>query len=207
VRHRQVIAVAAVAMFGLAGCSDRANNLETYYDDPTTQATPPSVAPAAPTTSLSAARHEPDVLAHTVAQAALTAVDLAGEGVSPAPRSPNATGCLASLPPGVPELARQANWQYPSGSSLKNQVVAYRDQEGAAVVATVRCAGQALNLPVAAGVEVQRAWCEGTTCAALVAKGHVVSGVQVTASTAARAADAAKRLAKILAAKLSAAQP
>jgi hypothetical protein len=195
-----------VALFGLAGCSDRANNLDTYYDDPTTPATPPPVVPVAPTTSPPAARHEPDVLARTVAQVALTGVDLADEGVSPAPPPPKATGCLASLPPGVPEFEHQANWQYPSGSSLKHQVVAYRDQEGSAFVTAIRCAGQALNLPVAAGVEAQRAWCEATTCAALVAKGQVVSGVQVTASTATRAADAAKRLAKVVAAKLSAAE-
>jgi hypothetical protein len=206
VRHRQVVAVVAVALVGLAGCSDRANNLDTYYDDPTTPAVPTPVVPAAPTTSPSSARHEPDVLARTVAQAALTGADLAEEGVSPASPPPNAAGCLASLPPGVPELAQQANWQYPNGSSLQHQVVAYRDQEGATVVTAVRCAGQALNLPVAAGVEAQRAWCEATTCAALVAKGHVVSGIQVTASTPVRAADAVKRLAKVVAAKLSAAE-
>jgi hypothetical protein len=147
------------------------------------------------------------VLARTVAQAALSDADVASEGVSPAQPSTKSTGCLAALPPpGSPELGYQANWQYPTGSSLKHEIAAYPSEEGAAVVASLRCAGQALNPPAAPGV-VQRGWFEGTTCTVMIAKGHIVSVVQVTASTEVRAADAATRLAKVVAAKLSAAQP
>jgi hypothetical protein len=210
VHHRQVIAVAAVTLFGLAGCADRPNNLETYYIKPTTSAKPPPspvpVVPAAPPTT-SSSGPEQGALARTVAQAALTDADVASEGVSPVQPSTNDTGCLAALPPaGSRELGYQANWRYPTGSSLKHEIAAYPAEEGAAVVAGLRCAGQVLNLPAAPGV-VLRGWFEATTCTVMIAKGHVVSAVQVTASTEVRAADAATRLAKVVAAKLSAAQP
>jgi hypothetical protein len=55
-------------------------------------------------------------------------------------------------------------------------------------------------------VERQRAWCEGKTCTVLLARGRLVSGLTVSASTESRAVDAAKRLLPAMAAKL-AAQP
>lgn len=209
-RHWQVVTVAAVAFVGLAGCSDHPMNLETYYDDPTTPTTtvqtvaPPPVAKAAPRTTA----RPPSPLARPVTLAVFTDADLAAEGVSRDESRSDATGCLALLP-GVesPELLHSGAWRYPNGSSLKHQVAGYPAQEGATVVAAVKCSGQPLTLSAISGVDAHRAWCEGSTCSVLLARGHLVSGVQVTASTAARAADAAKRLAKFAAAKLVAGQP
>ena len=52
------------------------------------------------------------------------------------------------------------------------------------------------------GVDAQRAWCDGTTCTVLLAKGNLVSVLSVTAGTEARATDAAKRLLPVVAQRL-----
>jgi hypothetical protein len=209
VRHWPVVTVAAVALIGLGGCSDRPMNLETYYDDPTTPAAPrivapPPVAEVAPKTP----SRVPFPLARPVTQAVFTATDLVGEGVSPSAPEGEVTGCLASLPAvESPELLHSGDWRYPSGSVLTHQVAGYAAQEGAAVLAALRCTGQTLSLSPISGIDAQRGWCDGPTCTILLAKGHLVSAVRVTASTATRASDAAKRLAKVAAAKLTATQP
>jgi hypothetical protein len=206
VRHRQLVALAAVALAGLAGCANRPNDLSTYYNDPTTSAAPqPPSPPPVPSTPPTTSR-EPSALVRTVTQAALIDSDLAAEGVQPAEPPSQVTGCLTTLPPTEdPALLHSANWQYPSGSSLRHQVVGYPTKEAAAVLSAVHCPGQELTLPAAPGIDVQHAWCEGSTCTVLLAQGRLVSGVQVTASTGVRAAEAAKRLAKVVVAKLSAA--
>jgi hypothetical protein len=144
-------------------------------------------------------------LVGTVTRAVLTDADLAEEGVSPGEaKVPN---CLPKLPAVDDEqFARDGSWRYPTGSSLEQRVVAYPGKGAAAVVQAVKCAGQPVTLPAVPGIDAQRGWCEGTTCTVLLAKGELVSGIQVTASTAARASEAAKRLAKIAATKLKAAQ-
>jgi hypothetical protein len=205
VRYRRVVALAAVALVGLAGCgANRPNDLETYYDDPTTSTVPqppPPVPSVPPTTS-----PEPPALVRTVAQAALTDSDLAAEGVQAAEPPSKAMGCLTTLPATEdPELLHSANWRYPSGASLRHQVAGYPGQEAAVVLSAVHCQGQSLTLPAALAVDGQQAWCDGSTCTVLLAEGRLVSGVQVTASTGVRAADTAKRLAKVVAAKLNAA--
>jgi hypothetical protein len=205
VRHRQVVAVVAVALAGLAGCADRPNDLDTYYDDPTTAVAPPAVAPPQvrsdppPTTTSTTSP-----FVRTVAQAVLTDADLLAEGVSRG--EAKVSSCLPMLPSADGKLLQSASWHYPSGSSLEQQVAAYPGKSAAAVVQAVTCSGQTLSLPAVAGIDAQRAWCEGSTCTVLLAKGSLVSGVQVTAGTGARAVDAAKRLAKVAAAKLKTAQ-
>jgi hypothetical protein len=199
VRHRQVLAVAAVAFVGLAGCGNRPNNLETYYDDPAPVSDTPSAAaapmsrpPSVPVTP----KPDPRAVA-AVAGALLSDEDVAEEGVHPG--AGKVSGCLTGLAAGE---RRSASWMYPSGSVLDHQVMAYPDRSGADAVSGAECAGTTLSLPPQEGVTGLRAWCEGSTCTVLVAKGNLVSALSVAASTPTRAADAAKRLLPKLVAKL-----
>jgi hypothetical protein len=207
VRHRQVVAVVAVASAVLSGCADRPNDLDTYYDDPTTTTAAPAVAPppVVPSQMPPSATPKPvSPLVRTVTQAVLSEADLAEEGVSRG--EAKVSNCLPMLPATDQQLAQNGSWRYPTGSSLEQRVVAYPGKGAAAVVRAAKCAGQAVTLPAVAGIDAQRGWCEGSTCTVLLAKGELVSGIQVTASTGARASEAAKRLAKIAATKLKAAQ-
>lgn len=199
--------MAAVALVGLTGCDGPdPNNLETYYDDPAPSATQPVRTPevqvpapkAAPVTP---AAPDPGPLVERVL---LTDQDVAEEGVEPG--SGAASGCLSDEPSAT---SRTASWRYPSGSVLRHRVAAYPDRPGADVVANAVCAGHQVELPAQAGVERQGAWCDGKTCTVLLAKGTLVSGLTVSASTEARAIDAAKRLLPAMTAKLTApaAQP
>lgn len=203
-RHRQAVALAAVALVGLTGCDGPdPNNLETYYDDPVPTS---SAAPAAPKTS-QAPVSPPQVTpaafdaGKLAAQALLTDADVAEEGVQPG--SSEVSGCLADGPAAG---SRTATWRYSSGSVLSHRVVAFPDRSAARAVAENECAGKTVSVPVQPGVEVQQAWRDGKTCTVLLAKGRLVSELTVSASTEARAVDAAKRLLPAMTAKL-AAQP
>ncbi|WP_309235778.1 hypothetical protein [Amycolatopsis sp. SID8362] len=200
-RHRQVVALAAVALVGLTACEGPdPNNLETYYDDPaptsapvTTAETPVSPAKAAPVTP---AAPDPALLAEP---ALLSDADVAEEGVQPA--SNEVAGCLADGPSAG---SRTATWRYSSGSVLSHRVVVFPDRSAAQAVAENECAGKAVSVPVQPGVERQQAWRDGKTCTVLLAKGTLVSELTVSASTEARAVDAAKRLLPAMTAKLTA---
>ncbi|WP_432844694.1 hypothetical protein ACQPXB_25555 [Amycolatopsis sp. CA-161197] len=203
-RHRQVLAVAAVALVGLTtACGNRPNNLQTYYDDPTptsdaTSSAPVTPPPAAPPSTPASPSPDPRILAAAAASAALLSdEDVAEEGVAPGPGK--ASGCLSGLAQGE---RRSASWVYPSGSGITHEVTAYAGGSGAEVVSAADCAGQVLAIPPQPGVSQQRAWCDGSTCTVLLAKGELVSALSVAASTPARAADAAKRLLPKLVAKL-----
>jgi hypothetical protein len=204
VRHRQVVALAAVALVGLTGCDGPdPNNLETYYDDPASSVTRAPARAEAPVTAaktapVTAAAPDPGLLAE---RALLSDEDVAEEGVTPG--SGAASGCLSE---DASTASRTASWRYPSGSVLRHRVAAYPDQPGADIVAKAVCTGHEVDVPAQAGVERQRAWCEGKTCTVLLAKGALVSGLTVSASTEARAIDAAERLLPAMTAKL-AAQP
>ena len=202
-RHRQVVALAAVALAGLTGCNGPdPNNLETYYDDPapTSSPVPPSAeeAPVSPAKAAPVTPPAPDpgLLA---GHALLTDADVADEGVQPG--SGEASGCLTD---DVSATSRTATWRYPSGSVLRHRVTAYPDRPAAGVVAGADCTGKVVSLPAQPGVEGQRAWCEGKTCTVLLAKGKLVSALTVSASTETRAVDAAKRLLPAMTAKLTA---
>ncbi|MEU4671433.1 hypothetical protein AB0F91_26490 [Amycolatopsis sp. NPDC023774] len=203
-RHRQVLAVAAVALAGFTtACGNRPNDLETYYDDPTsvndaTSFAPVTPPPAAPPSTPASPSPDPRILAAAAASAALLSdEDVAEEGVAPGPGK--ASGCLAGLAQGE---RRSASWVYPSGSGITHEVTAYAGGSGADVVSAADCAGQVLAIPPQPGAAQQRAWCEGSTCTVLLAKGELVSALSVVASTPARAADAAKRLLPKVVAKL-----
>ncbi|MGW4486214.1 hypothetical protein ACWEOE_20515 [Amycolatopsis sp. NPDC004368] len=204
-RHRQVLAVAAVALVGLTtACGNRPNNLETYYDDPVPVTDSTSAAPVvpaehvAPPSSPASASPDPRISAAAEATAALLSdEDVAEEGVAPGPKK--ASGCLAGLAQGE---RRSASWVYPSGSGLTHEVTAYVGGSGADVVSAAGCVGQVLAIEPQQGVSAQRAWCDGSTCTVLLARGELVSALSVVASTPARAADAAKRLLPKVVAKL-----
>ena len=203
-RHRQAIALTAVALVGLAGCKGGpTDNLETYYDDPapTSSAVPStSEAPVSPAKAAPAKPSPvPDDAGRLAAEALLSDADVAEEGVQPA--SNEVAGCLADGPAAG---SRTATWRYSSGSVLSHRVVAFADRSAAQAVADNECAGKPVSVPAQTGVERQQAWCDGKTCTVLLAKGNLVSELTVSAGTGTRALDAAKRLLPAMTAKLTA---
>ncbi|WP_086842669.1 hypothetical protein, partial [Amycolatopsis kentuckyensis] len=132
-------------------------------------------------------------------RALLTDADVAEEGVQPV--SGEASGCLAD---GPSVGRRTATWHYPSGSALIHRVLAFPDRSAAQAVAENECEGKTVSFPAQPGVELQHAWCDGKTCTVMLAKGSLVSELTVSASTEARAVDAAKRLLPAMTAKLTA---
>jgi hypothetical protein len=203
VRHGRVLILATVVLTGVTGCANRPNNLETYYDNPGSG--PTSAAPAPAASSSSAARNAPASsttatdIAQEVTAAVLTSADLSGQGVHVASTRPANGACFNSVPAGDP---RGTSWLYNSGSSLIQQVTGYLDKSATDVVNQAQCGGRELSLPSTPGADVARGWCQGTTCTVLLATGHVLSGLQVDASTESRAADAVQSVAPIAAAKL-----
>ncbi len=193
--------LAAVVLTGLTGCADRPNDLETYYDKPADATTPVTTPSASPSVSVGQAAELTPVnhIAEDVAAAVLTKSDLSGEGVREAAARAANGSCFDAVPAGDP---RGSTWLYNSGSSLTQQVTGYLDRTAAEVLAQVDCDGTALTVTRPAGAEAARAWCDGTTCTLLLAGGHVLSGLQVTASTQNRAAEAVKGLASVAAGKL-----
>ncbi|MEU6641646.1 hypothetical protein ABZ863_03765 [Saccharomonospora sp. NPDC046836] len=205
-RARVVVAVTALTAAGLTGCADRPNDLDTYYDDTVTTTTPESTlqdtlpeSTADPSPAADAA-----TLAAVVHGAVLTPEDVAAEGVSPAAPPAGMSGCLAQVPFGLvaPEH-RAARWTYPTGSTLDQLVTAYPDRPAAEVLESrVRCDGEELGIVPEPAV-AHAAWCADTTCTILLAKGHLLSGVQVAAADRERAAAAIQRLAPVAAATLT----
>ncbi|MEU0536145.1 hypothetical protein [Amycolatopsis tolypomycina] len=201
-RHRQAIAVAAVALVGLTGCDGPdPNNLETYYDDPVTTSAPVPAPTQARVSQAQAAPVKPPVpeLGPLAERALLTDADVAEEGVERV--SGEASGCLADGPSAG---SRTATWRYPGASLLSHRVLAFPDSSAAQAVAENECPGKTVSLPVQPGVERQQAWRDGKTCTVLLAKGSLVSELTVSASTEARAVEAAKRLLPAMTAKLTA---
>ncbi|MTD56825.1 hypothetical protein [Amycolatopsis pithecellobii] len=204
-RHGRVVVLSAVLLAGLAGCADRPNDLETYYDSPGHSATPPSAPPSAsataPDPAVTATRNAQRAIAGEVAAAVLTKDDLASEGVRATSQRPENGDCFHAVPAGDP---RGSSWTYPSGSSFVQQVTGYLDQTAVDVLNRVQCDGQKLTVPLPPGAEAVRGWCAGGTCTVLLAAGHVLSGLQVTATSAGRATDAIKSLTPLAARKLPA---
>nr|WP_167441393.1 hypothetical protein [Amycolatopsis vastitatis] len=201
-RHRQAIALAAVALVGLTACDGPdPNNLETYYDDPVTTSAPAPAPAEARVSQPQAAPERPAVpdLGPLAERALLTDADVAAEDVQPG--SSEVSGCLAD---GPSVGNRTATWRYPSGSVLIHRVLAFPDSSAAQAVEESVCAGKTVSVPVQPGVELQRAWCDGKICTVMLAKGSLVSELTVSASTETRAVDAAKRLLPAMTAKLTA---
>ncbi|NIH83553.1 hypothetical protein [Amycolatopsis granulosa] len=197
-----MVVLAAVVLTGLTGCADRPNDLETYYDKPagagSSSPVPPATSSSVPVEQASA-NGPVNHIAQDVAAAVLTKTDLASEGVREAAARAADGSCFDAVPAGDP---RGSTWLYSSGSTLTQQVTGYLDRSAGDVLAHVACGGQALTVPRPAGAQAVRAWCDGTTCTLLLAGGHVLSGLQITASTQNRAAEALKTLAPRAAGKL-----
>ncbi|QWF85450.1 hypothetical protein [Amycolatopsis sp. CA-230715] len=200
-----VTAITALAIAGLAGCADRPNDLETYYDEttPPTTTSAASDTPAAPEPPPNSV--QPPVAAPSIdpATALLADPDLAEEGVRRAPDAPPAGGCLAGMPP----QAASAYWRYQSGALLSQRVAAYPGGKAAEIAPTLGCAGKPVAIAPPPGADAASAWSSGSTCTMLVAKGDLLSVLSVAASSEARAIDAAKRLAPVAAGKLGGVQP
>ncbi|PRX45069.1 hypothetical protein B0I33_110168 [Prauserella shujinwangii] len=214
-QRRLVIAMAVLAATALAGCADRPNDLDTYYDEPagsTGQAQRPgSPGPRSPAPEPTP-RPDPETgdsaaLAEVVDATVLAAEDVAAEGVAPAEPVVAAEGCLAAIPVGlVSRQRRDAAWRYPTGSTLLQRVTGYPDHAAADVLdGRVRCAGEPLEVAVDPPVDGHAAWCADTACTILLARGPVLSAVEVEAGERVRAAEAVRRLAPIVAARLASA--
>ncbi|WP_258907486.1 hypothetical protein [Actinokineospora sp. UTMC 2448] len=199
---RRALAPAAVLLLA-AGCSGRANDLDTYYDDPTTTVEPTLVAPvAAPTTPVSTTTPPPTTTTPPVDADAvlLTDDDLAGEGVEQ-------VGSLSYTPLNCAPDASAA-WEYPSGSTLDQTVHVLPDAAGR--VAEMRETGECLDtdgtttrpdLPELG--DDRFGWCfVGPTdrgCGAAIAKGDLLTVIVVKAGTVDRASAAVVRIAPLAA--------
>ncbi|MFD2417041.1 hypothetical protein [Amycolatopsis pigmentata] len=201
-RHGRVVFVAAVVLAGVTGCANRPNNLETYYQKPESSPTASASAPAPaspPARVQASVPAQADAVAQQVTDAVLTQSDLAREGVRPATDRAANGACFNAVPAGDP---RGASWRYSSGSTLTQQVTGYLDKLATDVLGQVQCEGQKLTLTLPQGATAERGWCQNSTCTVLLATGHVLSGLQVNATSSSRAADAVKALAPIAAGKL-----
>lgn len=203
-RHGQVVFVAAVVLAGVTGCANRPNNLETYYQkpesSPAASASVPAQASASPPAGGQASVPAPaDAVAKQVTDAVLTQSDLTREGVRPATERVANGACFNAVPAGDP---RGSSWLYNSGSTLTQEVTGYLDKLATEVLGQVQCEGQKLTLTLPQGAAAARGWCQNGTCTVLLATGHVLSGLQVNATSSTRAADAVKALTPIAAGKL-----
>jgi hypothetical protein len=200
VRHGRVVAVAAMALAGLAGCADRPNDLNTYYDEQPAagQESPASPSPSPVPPPAPAAPADP--LHRDLRAALLSDADVAAEGARPVPDRAEPAGCLPG--PDVHRPFASARWEYGSGAALSQRILSDPSRPAGELIRTLRCAGRPLALQPQPGADTQRAWCEGTTCTIALGRGHIVSILQVTAGSPARAAQAAVRLAPVAARNL-----
>lgn len=220
------LVVTMTLAMSLAGCAGRPNDLR-HRDDParpaTSAVTTGGVGPSA-TSSMSATASQ-DSPADRAKLAILSQRDVAGEGVAvDRAASPTSTvrlpDCAAAAPAGSTAPAMLASWRYPSGSSLRQYVLAY-STGAASAVATIDgalgCSGFvddgteqhiAGRLALADdGSDARVAWCStgqaNTSCTVASAKGRLLSVVIVSAASEQRAAAAIKRLAPVADAALS----
>ncbi|ALG08958.1 hypothetical protein AOZ06_20400 [Kibdelosporangium phytohabitans] len=203
----------------LAGCSDRPNDLvdNRYYQDPepTTSNTTPPPAPAqdpSPAAAPTTRRKAVELDGH-----AMTAKDLAEEGVQPAGSpartvQPALPDCQAPL--GAAKAAYQIAWAYPTGSTIRQYLAEYGEKAGDVVAAarakltcgTYSAAGSEVRVGTPATANGQVSWCATSSrqsaCTVLEADGTVLSVVVVTASTEAKAKAAVTRIAPLAATAL-----
>ena len=194
---RQVVALVVLmaAVATVSGCADRANDLDTYYDAAARDARESPPSPSAPAATPPPV--DPD-LGRLVAAAELVDADVADEGVEAAEPRPAGGECVERIPAGsVPPAG--GTWRYPSGSWLRQWVDGYADRPAAEVLGDVDCAAPELPVSMPEGVDAARGWCVDSACVVLLARGPLLSGVEVLAGSADRAAEAADRLAPITA--------
>ncbi|OLT46716.1 hypothetical protein BJF85_15970 [Saccharomonospora sp. CUA-673] len=213
--------VAITLLAVVAGCADRENDLDTYYDDRPAGGEAADSGDANGGGSEESAestqgqreghgaapeRAEPPVPARSSAM--LTDDDVRAEGVTPvAPSSvtgdPAAPTCLTTIAgsPGAAEVDERA-WTYPTGSTLHHLVTRYAERPAAEVLAEqVACGGE--EIPVSGAPEGldTHAWCQVGTCTVAIAAEDVLSTVEVRAAEPASAREAIDRLAPAAVAK------
>jgi hypothetical protein len=221
-RRVHVLAGVGTALL-LAGCSQQPNDLvdNRYYQDP---APPPSSAVpprqpelprpvAAPATASAVEREKLEL-----DRFALTAADLAAEGVQPAGTTRTSLKNLpdCDVPLGAAKSAYQTSWAYPTGSTVRHYVAEY-DGDASEVVSEIRARLSCgkyradnvevrLNTPAADG-NGQVSWCatssKQSSCTVLDSAGPVLSIVIVTAATENKAKPAVTRIAPLAATALA----
>lgn len=216
-RRVHVLASAGAALL-LASCSGKPNDLagNRYYEDPET--TPPAAAPPEPMRAAAppSATVRPEPVA--LDKFALTAADLAEEGVQPAGTARTILATLpdCQVPLGAAKSAFQTTWAYPTGSTVRQYLAEYAD--GADEVVTrvrgaLKCskyradnAEVRVSPPVEAG-NGQVSWCATSSkqaaCTVIGAAGPVLSVVVVTAATENKAKPAVTRIAPLAATALA----
>lgn len=204
--------VAITLLTVVAGCADRENDLDTYYDDrpATGERTGTAATPGTDGTQDGAATGQEGGGADSAParpadrSVLLTGDDVRDEGVEPiAPSTvgadPAAPTCLATIAgqSGAAEFRERA-WRYPTGSTLHHLVTRYEARSAADVAAgQVGCGGE--EIPVSGapeGVETQ-AWCQVATCTVVIAADDTLSTVEVRAADRGSARDAINRLAPV----------
>ncbi|WP_189059256.1 hypothetical protein [Longimycelium tulufanense] len=209
----------------VSGCSGRPNDLSdgAYYDEASTPATTTTASPAAPSTSTrpspapSARADRQD--AQRVAKALLSDAVLAAEGFQAA--TPARPAPARPLPPCVPGVdlekvvqgGQQATWQgVRTRVPLRQYVGVVVDGNAADLVRAARraggCAGATgLQLPALPGADARVAWCVAGTiqpsCRMLVARGNLLTDVEVGAATPTRSRELATQLAPLIAQALT----
>ncbi|WP_424186170.1 hypothetical protein ACOBQX_30560 [Actinokineospora sp. G85] len=223
-RRMPALAAVATALPAalLAGCSNRPNDLYTYYDGAAPEVVSSSAAPPpAPPTSTTPPRPAPAAL---VATAGLTAADLAEEEVT-AQLAPTRTtsvtlpDCRVALGEDV-DAGSEASWTYSRGSVLRQYTVhtaetATLDEAKTAidgcrsfkVDGVTHTIDEGATLGAIAAADDQLTWCATTTrkviCTVLLAKGNLVTAVSVESGTAKGAREAVTRIAPVAATALS----
>lgn len=205
--------VAITLLTVVAGCADRENDLDTYYDDRPATGERSDDAEAAPRSdgdSQDEATRQGEGSADAGPEqpagqrVLLTAEDVREEGVVPiAPSTvgadPAAPTCLATIAQqsGAAEVQERA-WRYPTGSTLHHLVTRYEDRPAAdALAGQVACGGE--ELPVSGAPEdvETHAWCQAATCTVVIAAEDTLSTVEVRAADQGSATEAIHRLAPL----------
>ncbi|MET0237773.1 MAG: hypothetical protein ABW224_24255 [Kibdelosporangium sp.] len=205
----------------LASCTSRPNDLRDnrYYRDPET--TPPTTVSAVQRLDTKPAPPPPSTTprrAPELDRFALTAADLAAEGVQPAGTARNVLGNLpdCAAPLGAARAAYQSTWTYPTGSGVRQYLAEY-DGDAAQIVTGIRdrltCGRYRadtveikLSTPVA-DANGQVSWCATSTrqasCTVIASAGPVLSVLTVTATTENKAKPAVTRIAPLAATALA----
>jgi hypothetical protein len=220
VLRRVHVLASAGAVLLLASCSGKPNDLagNRYYEDPDPVPTAAAQAPPGPTATTSAlAQPRQEVV--NLDRFALTAADLAEEGVQPAGTTRTRLTVLpdCQAPLGAAKSAFQTTWAYPTGSTVRQYLAEYEDEAATDVVtglkSSLTCTRyRADNADVRVSAPVddgngQVSWCatstKQATCTVVAAAGPVLSVVVVTAATESKAKPAVTRIAPLAATVLT----
>jgi hypothetical protein len=218
-RRAHVLAAAGAALL-LASCSSQPNDLRDsrYYGD----AESPAVSPPSPSATprpMPAAVPSTPPKPRDLARFAVTAADLAAEGVQPS--GTPARAILAALPDcnvALPEAKAgyRTAWSYPTGATLRQYVAEFDDDAGTlaeSVTDKLACGkyrAEGVEVTVRAPVTApdgQVSWCAVTgrqsSCTVLRTDGVLLSVIVVSAAGETKARQAVTRIAPLAATALA----